>query len=242
MFPVFPRDSIDPEEFSGVILTSATVDPQDIEFTTGIKGEFHKLSWNFDYRRVNFIIKPTNPKREDWERELKSAFKEIRSMHDRVLVLLTNRSHLKLFNRSERIAKQGEDSLAELIEKLREGRIKVLVGLDSLWTGIDVKGEKGVLMSKLPFESPEDPVSFHRIRFLRSVGEDPFIYQRRKAFLKFRQGVGRLMRQKEDSGTIMICDNRIWRYREFTDFLKELGVRILYNKKPTARRTSGRPY
>ena len=242
IFPVFPRNSVDPQEFAGVILTSATVDPEDIEFTTGIKGEFHKLRWNFDYRRVNFVIKPTNPKKEDWESELKSSFKEIRSMHDRVLVLLTNRSHLKLFNGSDRVAKQGEDSLAGLIEKLKEGKIKVLVGLDSLWTGIDVKGEKGILMSKLPFESPEDPVSFHRIRFLRRVGEDPFTYQRRKAFLKFRQGVGRLMRQKEDGGTIMICDNRIWRYKEFTDFLRELGVRILYNKRTKARRTSGRPY
>ena len=140
------------------------------------------------------------------------------------------------------MAKQGDGSLSTLIEKLREGKIKVLIGLDSLWTGVDVRGEKGILMSKLPFESPEDPVTYHRIRYLKSMGEDPFEYQRRKAFIKFRQGVGRLMRQKTDSGTIILCDNRVWRYGEFISFLRELGVNILYEKNLTSRRTSGRPY
>ena len=242
VFPVFPRDVVSPEEYHGTILTSATIDPEDIEFTTGIRGEFHRLRWNFDYSRVIFVVKEANPKRDDWEGKLRKSYEEIRSLHDRVLVLLTNRRHLKIFPSKNGVARQGEDSLAELIEKLRRGKIKVLVGLDSLWTGVDIKGEKGILMSKLPFDSPEDPVTFHRIRFLRERGEDPFLYQRRKAFLKFRQGVGRLMRQKEDSGTIVICDNRIWRYREFINFLKDLGVTVLYDREPTGQRTSGRPY
>jgi ATP-dependent DNA helicase DinG len=241
-FPVFPRDVVEADRYRGVILTSATVDPEDIEFTTGIRGDFHRLSWNFDYSRVTFLIKRTNPKREDWESVLKESLEELTALYDRVLVLLTNRQHLKLFNGNGKLKKQGEDSLQKLLEDLRRGKIRVLVGLDSLWTGIDVKGEKGILMSKLPFDSPDDPVTFHRIRFLRERGEDPFLYQKRKAFLKFRQGVGRLMRSKEDGGTIVICDNRVWRYKEFTRFLKELGVLILYDRPLTARRTWGRPY
>ncbi len=242
IFPVFPRGIVDPELYRGVLLTSATIDPEDIRFTTGIEGDFYRLGHNFDYSKVTFIIANTNPKKEGWEEKLKESYEDIRSVHDRVLVLLTNRRHLKLFEGNREVARQGEGSLNSLIEKLRDGRIKVLVGLDSLWTGIDVRGEKGILMSKLPFESPEDPVTYHRIRYLKSIGEDPFEYQRRKAFIKFRQGVGRLVRQKTDSGTIILCDNRIWRYREFVDFLRELGVNIVYEKNLTSRRTSGRPY
>ncbi len=242
IFPVFPRGVVEPELYGGVLLTSATVDPEDIRFTTGIEGDFYRLGHNFDYSRVTFIITDANPKREGWEEKLKESYEDIRSVHDRVLVLLTNRKHLKLFENNREVAKQGDGSLSTLIEKLREGKIKVLIGLDSLWTGVDVRGEKGILMSKLPFESPEDPVTYHRIRYLKSVGEDPFEYQRRKAFIKFRQGVGRLMRQKTDSGTIILCDNRVWRYREFISFLRELGVNILYEKNLTSRRTSGRPY
>ncbi len=237
IFPVFPRGIVETQAYKGVILTSATIDPEDIAFTTGIEGEFYRLSKNFNYSGVTFLIKESNPKKEGWEECLKEAYEELRSLYDRLLVLLTNRAHLHLFEKSSDVAIQGEDSLSSQINALREGRVRVLIGLDSLWTGIDVKGEKGILMSKLPFESPEDPLTYHRIRYLRDIGENPFEYQRRKAFIKFRQGVGRLMRQRADSGTIVLCDNRIWRYREFVNFLRELGVRLVYEKRLRARRT-----
>ena len=237
MFPVFPRGVIQEEDYKGIILTSATVDPEDIKFTTGIEGDFFPLKKNFDYSDVTFIIKNTNPKRDDWKEQLIEAYEDILNIHERVLVLLTNKVHMELLNHRDGTARQGESSLDKLIEFLREGKIKALIGLDSLWTGVDIRGEKGILMSKLPFDSPEDPTTYHRIRFLKSIGEDHFEYQRRKAFIKFRQGVGRLMRQKTDRGTIVLCDNRIWRYREFINFLKELGVNIVYEKGLTYRRT-----
>ncbi len=53
-------------------------------------------------------------------------------------------------------------------------------------------------MAKLPFDSPEDPITFHRIRFLKQMGENPFKYQKRKAIIKFRQKIGRMMRTRED--------------------------------------------
>ncbi|RLJ70169.1 ATP-dependent DNA helicase DinG [Hydrogenivirga caldilitoris] len=237
VFPVFPRGVVETEAYKGVLLTSATIDPEDIRFTTGIEGDFYRLSHNFDYSKVTFLIMNTNPKRKEWERDLITSFETIKNLHERVLVLLTNRNHMKFFENTSEIVKQGEGSLNSLVEKLREGEIKILIGLDSLWTGIDVRGDKGILMSKLPFESPDDPVTYHRIKYLNSIGEDPFEYQRRKAFIKFRQGVGRLMRQKTDSGTIILCDNRVWRYKEFINFLRELGVNIVYEKNFTARRT-----
>jgi len=241
VFPIFPREVILAEDYKGVVLTSATVDPEDIKLTVGIEGDFHKLKKHFDYRHVNFIIRNTNPKREDWEECLKISYEELRLTHDKLLVLLTNKLHLTFFPSEEGVVKQGEGSLSNLIESMRSGKLNVLIGLDSLWTGVDIKGHKGLLIAKLPFENPNEPVTYHRIRYMRSTGEDSFEYQRRKAFIKFRQGIGRLVRQKGDGGTITLCDNRIWRYKEFIDFLKELGVNILYTKNPITRRTSGRP-
>ncbi len=242
VFPVFPKEVVRPEEFRGVLLTSATVDPEDIAQTTGIEGDFHKLSYNFDYSRVTFIVERANPKRDDWKERFREAYRRIRSLHEKVLVLLTNKEHLRLVEGGPEVGRQGDGSLTRLVEALREGRIKVLAGLDSLWTGVDIKGEKGILMAKLPFDNPEDPVTYHRIRFLREMGEDPFPYQRRKAFIKFRQGVGRLVRQRGDWGTIILCDERIFRYPEFLNFLRELGVKVVHERGITYRRTWARPY
>ena len=233
-FPIFPRGIINPQRYKGVILTSATIDPQDIKFTTGIEGDFYRLPYNFDYSKVSFVIEPTNPKKEDWEDRLKGAYKRLRSLHKKVLVLMTNKEHINLIENSDEVLKQGNSGLKELVERFQEDSYRVLVGVDSLWTGIDIPGEKGLLISKLPFEHPNDPVTYHRLRYLRSVGEDPFEYQRRKAFIKFRQGLGRLVRRDGDFGTVVFCDNRIWRYREFVDFIKNLGIKISY-KPPGGR-------
>ena len=227
IFPIFPRGIIHPEDYRGIVMTSATVDPYDIELTTGIVGEYHSLPYNFDYSKVTFIVKDANPKEEGWEECLKEAYLYLKTLHRKILVLLTNKRHLNLFEGKD-VGRQGEAPLMVLMEDFLKDRVDVLVGLDSLWTGVDLKGEKGILMAKLPFDSPDDPVTFHRLRFLRNTGTDPFIYQRKRAFMKFRQGFGRLMRQATDFGTVIMCDRRIWRYREFIDFLRSLGVRIVY--------------
>ncbi len=231
IFRIFPRDILEVEEYEGVLLTSATVDPEDLYLTTGVEGEYYRLPYNFDYSRSEFIVENTNPKREEWKDKLMTSFWVLRSRYERVLVLLTNREHLKLFRDESEAGIQGEGSLSSLINSMREGKIKVLVGLDSLWTGVDVPGEKGILMAKLPFENPRDPLTYHRIRYLRSIGEDPFLYQRKKAFIKFRQGVGRLVRKRDDGGSIVLCDNRIWRYPEFVEFVRELGMKVIYRGK-----------
>jgi len=239
-FLIFPRSVMDTEEYKAVILTSATVEPEDLFLTTGIVGEFYSLPHNYDYTKSTIFIEDTNPKREDWKDKLLTNYYVLRSEYEKVLVLLTNKEHLKLFEGDEEAGIQGKESLTKLIEFLRNGKIKVLVGLDSLWTGVDVKGEKGILMAKLPFENPKDPLTYHRMKFLRKMGEDPFTYQRRKAYIKFRQGVGRLVRQNSDRGKIILCDNRIWRYREFMDFLRSLGINVV--SKGKFRRKSKTPF
>ncbi|MDW8033277.1 MAG: ATP-dependent DNA helicase [Aquificaceae bacterium] len=230
-FPLFPAGHVDFSNYRAVIVTSATVDPEDTKQTFGLVGEYHNLEHTFPYNRVNFLVYEADPRnKEDWEDCLKRAYLYLRSLYPKVLVLLTNKEHRKLFEREEGVAFQGDSNLSTLVRALSEGKLKALVGLDSLWFGVDVKGEKGILMAKLPFESPEEPITFHRIRFLKSSGLDPFEYQKRKALIKFRQGVGRLMRSKEDGGTIILCDKRIFRFREFLKALEELGIRVVRQK------------
>jgi ATP-dependent DNA helicase DinG len=225
-FPIFPAGFVDLDGYKGVIITSATVDPEDLKKTLGITGEYYELEHTLPYHQVDFLVYKVDPKDENWKDCLFRAYKYLRTLYDKVLILLTNKDHKNFFEREEGLAFQGEDNLSKLVQDLRSGKINALVGLDSLWFGVDVKGEKGILMSKLPFDSPEDPITFHRIRFLRSIGENPFEYQKRKALIKFRQGIGRLMRSKEDRGTIVLCDRRIFKFKEFLAAVKELGIQV----------------
>ncbi|MFN4012609.1 MAG: ATP-dependent DNA helicase [Aquificaceae bacterium] len=227
LFPVFPKDYVDFSDYKAVIITSATADPEDLRLTLGIEGEYYELSHPFPYHRVNFLVYDVDPREEEWAMYLKHAYKYLRSLYHKVLILLTNKEQRVIFEREEGLAFQGEEGLSKLVQDLREGKIKALAGFDSLWLGVDVPGEKGLLMAKLPFESPEEPITFHRIRFLKEQGVNPFEYQKRKALIKFRQGIGRLMRTKDDGGTIILCDRRIYKFKEFLHVLDKLGIKAI---------------
>jgi ATP-dependent DNA helicase DinG len=143
-----------------VVITSATADPEDLYYTMGIEGDYYELPHSFPYERVEFVVYGVSPKeKKEWEDCLLLAYKRLRTLYDKVLVLLTNKEQIDLFKGEEGLALQGEDRLSFLVEALRRGDIKALVGLDSLWFGVDVKGRKGLLMAKLPFDSPEDPLT-----------------------------------------------------------------------------------
>jgi ATP-dependent DNA helicase DinG len=88
----------------------------------------------------------------------------------------------------------------------------VLFGLDSFWEGVDVRGNslKCLIITKLPFEVPTEPLVMARTEIIESQGGNPFYeYTLPRAVLKFKQGVGRLIRSKTDTGRIIICDERI---------------------------------
>ncbi len=230
-FPVFPIGHFDLKGYKGVIITSATADPEDLYYTMGIEGDYYELPHSFPYQKVEFLVYGVSPKdREEWEDCLILAYKRLRTLYDKVLVLLTNKEQLELFRGEQDTVLQGDDRLSFLVEALRRGEVKALVGLESLWFGVDVKGRKGILMAKLPFDSPEEALTYHRIRYLRDIGEEPFEYQKRKALIKFKQGIGRLMRSKEDEGTIILCDKRIFKFKEFKQAVEELGIKIKYLK------------
>ena len=124
-----------------------------------------------------------------------------------------------------RVLVQGEAPRSHLIEEFREHGDAVLVATMSFWQGVDVPGSalRLVVIDKLPFASPGDPVVAARIDFLRRDGRDPFMeYQVPQAALLLRQGFGRLIRRHSDRGLVAVLDRRILTRRYGKLFLDSL--------------------
>jgi ATP-dependent DNA helicase DinG len=107
---------------------------------------------------------------------------------------------------------QGEGSRSELLERFRRLGNAVLVGSQSFWEGVDVRGEalSVVVIDKLPFAPPDDPVLAARLDHLRQEGRNPFFdFQLPQASIALKQGAGRLIRDERDRGVLMLCDPRV---------------------------------
>lgn len=112
----------------------------------------------------------------------------------------------------ERLLVQGEAPREQLLKEFRDDGNAVLLGTASFWEGVDVKGAalRLVIIEKLPFASPDDPIVKARIAHLNARGENAFRdYQLPEAALALKQGVGRLIRSEEDYGAVVICDPRL---------------------------------
>jgi ATP-dependent DNA helicase DinG len=139
---------------------------------------------------------------------------------------------------------QGTLPRAELLERFRELGNAVLVGTSSFWEGVDVRGEalSCVIIDKLPFSSPGDPVLQARLDAMREQGLNPFFdYQVPQAAIALKQGVGRLIRDVQDRGVLMICDPRLFGKsygRIFRNSLPPMPVtRVLADVEQFFRRT-----
>jgi ATP-dependent DNA helicase DinG len=107
---------------------------------------------------------------------------------------------------------QGDGPRSELLERFRDAGDAILLGTASFWQGIDVKGPalRVVVIDKLPFASPGDPLVRARIDAIRQGGGDPFNqFQLPQAALALKQGVGRLIRDFDDRGLVVLCDPRL---------------------------------
>jgi ATP-dependent DNA helicase DinG len=107
---------------------------------------------------------------------------------------------------------QGESSRTELLERFRHLGNAVLVGSQSFWEGVDVRGEalSTVIIDKLPFAPPDDPVLSARIEKMTAEGKNAFMeYQLPYSVITLKQGAGRLIRDETDRGVLMICDPRL---------------------------------
>ena len=125
---------------------------------------------------------------------------------------------------------QGEGSRSELLTRFRDHGNAVLLGSQSFWEGVDVRGEalSLVIIDKLPFAPPDDPVLAARIAQLNKQGRNAFMeYQLPRAIITLKQGAGRLIRDESDRGVLMICDPRL--------ISKPYGKRIWQSLPPMTR-------
>ena len=149
----------------------------------------------------------------------------------RTLVLFTSIQAMKAAHHSLRdslafpLLLQGTAPRHELLRRFAEETDSVLFGVASFWEGVDVAGESLslVIIDKIPFEVPSDPVIMARINQIKATGGNPFTdFQIPRAILSLRQGVGRLMRSSTDRGVMAILDVRLFTKGYGGHFLKSL--------------------
>jgi len=108
--------------------------------------------------------------------------------------------------------RQGETSRHLLLSRFKKTVGGVLFGTDSFWEGVDVQGGalELVIITRLPFRVPTEPILEARTEYIAASGGDPFMeYTVPQAVIKFKQGFGRLIRSKEDRGGVLILDSRV---------------------------------
>ncbi len=129
------------------------------------------------------------------------------------------------------LLRQGDYNRIELVRRFRESEGAVLFGLKSFWEGVDIPGEalSLVVIDKMPFDPPDDPVHEARVAKMKASGENWFgTYVLPQAVLRLKQGLGRLLRTHEDRGVMAILDTRL--------YTKSYG-KLVINALPPARRT-----
>jgi ATP-dependent DNA helicase DinG len=164
---------------------------------------------------------------------VQAALPVLRASGGRAFLLFTTlralrRAHEALRDRIEfPLLVQGTGSRSELLGRFRSLGNAVLLGSQSFWEGVDVRGDalSLVVIDKLPFAPPDDPVLAARIEGLRAQGGNPFTeLQLPQAVLQLKQGAGRLIRDETDRGVLMLCDPRL--------FSKAYGRRIVQSLPP----------
>jgi ATP-dependent DNA helicase DinG len=129
---------------------------------------------------------------------------------------------------------QGRDgSRTHMLQRFREDERSVLLGAASFWQGVDVRGRnlRNVIITKLPFDPPDRPLTQARLELIEQRGGNAFMEDSLpRAIIKFKQGFGRLVRSKSDTGRVVVLDPRVLTARYGRLFLAALpkGVRITH--------------
>lgn len=180
----------------------------------------------FDFERQAMLYLPTGlpdpASREYTQRVLAEALPLIEAAGGRSFILFTSHRALREaarslaelpdFTRRYPMLVQGEAPRESLLKRFRELGNAVLLGTASFWEGVDVRGHALalVVIDKLPFAAPEDPLLKARLEGIRRGGGNPFReFQLPQAVLALKQGFGRLIRDREDFGVVAICDPRL---------------------------------
>lgn len=233
------------------IFTSATLAvKQDFSHYQGEMGllKARTACWDspFDYGKQALLYVPQGlpePNSEGYtEAVIQAALPLIEASRGRAFLLFTSLRAMQRaydilvaeFDRKQLhypLMMQGEGSRNELLSRFREHGNAVLLGSQSFWEGVDVRGEalSLVVIDKLPFAPPDDPVLAARIAQITRQGRNAFMeYQLPRTIINLKQGAGRLIRDETDRGVLMICDPRL--------ISKRYGKRI-WQSLPAFRRT-----
>ena len=210
-----------------VVMTSATLAVEDsfdyMSERLGIGTERCQLLVSpFDYREQAMLYVPRHLPAPRDGGYLQSAVAEIRALlsasRGRAFVLFTSFANLHAVRRALQgelpypLLVQGEAPRGELLETFRDTTGAVLLGTSSFWEGVDVIGDQLslVIIDKLPFAVPGDPLIAARIDLVASTGGNAFAdYQVPMAVLSLKQGLGRLIRSRTDRGVVAVLDSRI---------------------------------
>ncbi len=245
------------DKYASVIMTSATLscggnsDKEGFEFFAsriGLKDyDSLRLGSPFDYQKqVKVYIEADIPvPGEDGfaERAVEAMKKYLLMSKGSAFVLFTSYYMMKDFaeklggwmqeNRIELMVQGSGTDRATMLAEFKANHSSVLFGTDSFWQGVDVPGKSltNVIIVRLPFAVPNHPLTRGRINIIRQNGGDPFVeYQLPTAIIRFKQGFGRLIRNKTDSGIVVVLDSRIVRKgygRKFLQAIPKASVEIV---------------
>lgn len=183
------------------------------------------------------------PNSIDFQMHIERALlKLIRASGGSTLVLFTSYDSLKnayaqlhgsLSELGINVLRQGDDDRFRLLDRFKSDKTSVLFATDSFWQGIDVPGDslRQVVIVKLPFSVPSDPVFAARAQEIDERGGSSFMeLSVPEAVIKFRQGFGRLVRRGDDSGTVVVLDRRIMEKPYGRIFMQSLPkTRVMYD-------------
>jgi ATP-dependent DNA helicase DinG len=189
------------------------------------EAETLKLESPFDFAARTRLYVPEGlpqPSAPDYTRRVvATALPLLEASGGRAFLLFTSHRALQLAARELRaradelgfpVLVQGDEPRARLLAEFRRLGNAVLLGTQSFWEGVDVKGPalSVVLIDKLPFAAPDDPLLKARLEAAREQGRDPFRdVQLPQAVLSLKQGIGRLIRDVDDAGLAVVCDPRL---------------------------------
>ncbi|MBI5441323.1 MAG: ATP-dependent DNA helicase [Deltaproteobacteria bacterium] len=229
--PVEVADALGANLFTSgapVVLTSATLRAggsfEYLRSRLGVRGEARELAVEspFDFRRQCLLYVPEEipePNAPDFPGEAVLRIRELlTASRGRAFCLFTSHRVLQAVAAGlrgtvpYRLLAQGEAPREVLLRRFQDDVHSVLLGAQAFWEGVDVPGEalSAVIIDRIPFASPSEPLVEARVELLRSRGESPFwSYQVPAAAMALRQGVGRLVRTMEDRGVVAILDRRL---------------------------------
>ena len=237
------------EQMFSVVCTSATLrtgrnftywcNRNGVSFVQSSRVDCKDFASPFPYDKNMLFAVPSDapfPDKVEFQQWIEMAIPRlIKAAEGRTLILFTSYESLKSAHKScvtylkgfsGLIMKQGDDENSRLLEKFKEDKESVLFATDSFWQGVDIPGESlsQVIIVKLPFTVPNDPVFTARAEAIEKRGGNSFMeLSVPEAVIKYRQGIGRLIRRSDDRGVVTVLDRRIYEKRYGSAFITSMS-------------------